>query len=324
MKPDRDVPILGVGSNWPSRRSLLEWLSNVTPWSMEQAVAYNSRNDLKNVRNIPPLTSYYPVGVRMNFKAQILALKCEPWEQAMRDAIGYLMFGDQLNYFWHGQFRKLFPDHPQALRTMDWELMTQVMATAFVLGRIDEGIYQGYLVHATLNQTYQLQLSYEDKHRCGLVFMLRLFADWRRNVSHHWPKYAYDEPIYEAILQQWREPDPEVLKPWLLAACDRHTHQSQADTESSFYDFSSFPRMPLEILFLLKLREMTGLQNPRLEHPLMEAPFDRLPPEQLAYAPDELMLGTMARVRMDWSEYDDAISLTTILMFASQKLQSAA
>ncbi len=112
------------------------------------------------------------------------------------------------------------------------------------------------------------------------------------------------------------EPDPDVLKPWLLAACDRHTHQSQVDTESVFYDFSSFPRMPLEILFLFRLREMVGLKNPHLEHPLMEAPFDRLPIPQLPYAPDEFVLGTLARVRKDWPNFDDLVSLPAILTSA--------
>jgi len=316
MKNINDIPALGVASNWPTRKTLLDWFDKTTPWSMERAIAYNDRTDAKNVRNIPPHTSFGPIGARLRFTAQALALRGESWESTMRDALGYLMFGDQLNYFWHGQFRKLFPDHPQPLRSMNWELMTETMATAFVLGRIDEGIYQGYLTHATLNQTYQLQLSYEERHRCGLAFILRLFADWRGDASHAWPAYAYSEPIYEAILEQWREPDPDVLKPWLLAACDRHTHQSQVDTESVFYDFSSFPRMPLEILFLFRLREMVGLKNPHLEHPLMEAPFDRLPIPQLPYAPDEFVLGTLARVRKDWPNFDDLVSLPAILTSA--------
>jgi hypothetical protein len=320
MKNINDISALGIAPNWPTRKTLLDWFEKTTPWSMERITEYNNRSDAKNVHNIPPHTSFGPIGARLRFKAQALALKCQPWEQSMRDALGYLMLGDQLNYFWHGQFRQLFPNHPQPLRSMNWELMTEAMATAFVLGRTEEGIYQGYLTHAALNQTYQLQLSYEERHRCGLAFMLRLFADWRGNVSHAWPEYAYGEPIYEALLEQWREPDPEALRPWLLLACDRHTHQSQFDTDSVFYDFSSFPRIPLEILFLFRLREIVGLKNPHVEHPLMDAPFDQLPSTQLPYTPDEFVIGTLARVRKDWSNFDNAVSLKTISAFAAAPL----
>ena len=282
---------------------------------MDKAVAYNDRTDTQNIRNIPPHTAFGPFGARLRYKAQALALKSEPWEHALLDALNYLMFADQLNYSWNKNFRVLFPDHPQPLRSMNWELMTESMAIAFVLGRIDEGVYQGYLTHAVLNQTFQLKLSYEETHRCGLTFMLRLFADWRGDAAHTWPSYAYDEPIYEAILEQWRVADPEVLKPWLLAACDRHTHQSQVDTETVFHDFAAFPRTPFEILLLFRLRELEGLKNPRLDHPLMEPPFDQLPMAQGPFVPDELILGTIARVRSDWLNFDDVVSLTSIMKF---------
>jgi len=309
MKKINDIPALGIASNWPTRKTLLDWFSELTPWSMEDAIAYINRTDTQNVRGVPPHTSFGPFGVRWRFKAQALALQGEPWEATMRDALGYLMFADQLNYFWHGQFRILFPGRARPLRSMNWELMTETMSMAFILGRFNEGIYQGYLTHAALNQTYQLQASYEERHRCGLAFMLRLFADWRGNVNHAWPEYAYGEPIYEAILDIWREPDPEILKPWLLAACDRHTHQSAPDTETVFHDFSTFPRMPLEILLLFRLRELLGLKNPQLEHPLMEAPFNQLPAPQSPYVPDQLVLGTLDRVRTDWPNFEQAISL---------------
>jgi len=154
-----------------------------------------------------------------------------------------------------------------------------------------------------------LQLSYEEKHRRVHAFMLHLFAIWRGDIDHNWPSYAYSEPIYEGILERWREPNPEVLKPWLLAACDRHTHESKRDTEKIFHDCSTFPRTPLEILFLFRLRELVGLSNPVLDHPLMESPFNRLPESQLPYVPDENVLGTLARVREDWPNFDQVVSL---------------
>jgi hypothetical protein len=44
----------------------------------------------------------------------------------------------------------------------------------------------------------------------------------------------------------------------------------------------------------------------------MEPPFDRLPEAQPAYVPDERVLGTLARVREDWPEFDQIVSLDAL------------
>jgi hypothetical protein len=196
---------------------------------------------------------------------------------------------------------------------LSWESTTECMARYFILGQIDEAVYMGYMTHAALNQSFQLQRSYEEEHRRCHAFMLRLFADWRGGVAHDWPAFAHEEPLYEGLLALWREPDPETLKPWLLAACDRHTHEAKPDTEKVFYDCSRFLRTPLEILLVLRLRELVGLSNPVLDHPLMEAPFDRFPETPPAYVPDALMLGTLDRVRQDWSNFDQEVSLASLV-----------
>ncbi|AMP16358.1 hypothetical protein CPter291_4127 [Collimonas pratensis] len=312
MNNPNNITYMGIAPHWPSRRSVINLLHQTNPCSMESVIAYNARTDLKNTLGIPPHASYWRSGATLLNKAHGLALEGAPWEQEMINALGSLTFGARLYFFWHFQFRILFPNHPQPLRMMSWEMTTEIMAMDIILGQTDEGIYQGYLTHATLNRTYQLKMSYEEEHRRGHAFMLRLFADWRGDITHEWPSFAFGEPIYESILEKWREPDSEILKPWLLAACDRHTHESKDDTETVFYDFSAFPRTPIEILFLLRLRELIGLQNPVLEHPLMESPFDKLPIIQTPYMPDELVIGTLSRVREDWPDFDQVVALDAL------------
>jgi len=310
------IDFRGVNPRWPSRETVIRWIHETTPWTMDQAVAYNARADTKNIRNTLPTSSYSPVGYRKSANAFALAMKGEPWEAEMSEALGYQLFGDQLYFFWHRQFRILFPERERPLRMMNWEAMTEAMATAFILGWVTVGTYQGYLVHAALNCAYQLEISYESKHRRGHAFMLRLFASWCGNVNHAWPPFAQEEPIYEGILERWREPNPEALKPWLIAACDRHTYEALPDTEDDFHDFSRLVHVPLEILLLFRLRELIGLVNPVLEHPLMDSPFNKLPKPAPPYVPDELMRGTLARVREDWPKFDNAVSLEAVRMLA--------
>lgn len=192
--------------------------------------------------------------------------------------------------------------------------MTEYMTWSVMLGWVDDAIYCSYLIQTSLKRRYNLVLEYEDKHRRGTVFMFRLFADWRGDVHYDWPPYGYDEPIYEAILADWRNPDPQALVPALLAACDRHTHQTRYDSTTTFYDFGddAMARTPLEILLVFKLRQLLGLENPVLDHPLMAPPFDRLPEPQQPYGLDDLMRGTLAQMREEWPDFDQAVSLEAL------------
>lgn len=303
---------LGVDPRWPSRQTVVKWLEKAIPRPLDAVLSYNARTDAQNALNVPPNSTYLPVGATLRQRAEILALSGHPWEREMVNAIGLQMFGAKLYLFWHVKHRVLFPEHPQPLRMMNWESTTEAMAMSFVLGRVEEGIYHGYLTHAVLNRDYQLQQSYEERHRRVHAFMLRLFADWRGDLRHEWPPFSNSEPIYEGILERWRESDPERLTPWLLAACDRHTHESKRDSETKFYDCSAFPRTPLEILYVFRLRELSGLPNPILDHPLLEAPFDKLPEPQPAYVPDDIVRGTLARVREDWPDFDEIVSFESL------------
>ncbi|WP_249583025.1 hypothetical protein [Pseudomonas viridiflava] len=72
-------------------------------------------------------------------------------------------------------------------------------------------------------------------------------------------------------------------------------------------------RVPLEILYILRLRQWEGLPNPRqIDNPLMAAPFDQLPPEQPVPELDELMQGVLNRSREDRPNYDEVLSLPAL------------
>jgi hypothetical protein len=201
----------------------------------------------------------------------------------------------------------------QGLEMQNFERITNGMAYCFMLGWTEQAIYQGYLVHAALNQDHQL-CRYGVSHKHAHTFMLRLFADWRGDVSHPFLEWAYEVPLYEGLLERWREPDPETIKPWLQAACEYHAHEAKQDTARTFYDFGDFRimRTPLEIHMILRLRELEGLPNPGIEHELMAPPFEVLMSPQPVLPPDELMLGTLKRVREEWPDFDQVTALETL------------
>ena len=316
-----DSLMLGVSQRWTKRKALVKMLRNMTPplpgnGPIDWIAAYNNRSDADNSCNsISASGGYISRGSRCLGETIAAALEGSAWMPLLAQASSILMLADRLAYFWHGQYDVLFPERKGKLHMMSFVRMTNSMAFAFLLGWKEQGIYQGHLTYAALNRNYQLVMGYTEEHKRAHVFMLRLFADWEGSgLTHDWPPYGYDVPIYNGILEHWREPEPEVLRPWLLAACDRHSHEARFDTGKTFFDFGDYrlTRTPIEILLVFRLREYLGLANPVLDHPLMEAPFDRLPDPQPLFEPDEYMQGTLKRVREDWPKFDEATSLEAL------------
>lgn len=318
-----DCKRLGTNAKWPKYKSVVERVrKEIVAFDMmvENIREYISREDANPTKLIPNkrnVTNFEASSLGRFKVDEVLALAPDhlQWLNDLAYWTGYYQVGLRQQFFWHHRYNILFPDHPDGgLRMFNMEYASHMMAVMALLGWKDAAKYQGYLTHAALNRKYQLELQYEEEHRRAQVFMLRLFADWVGDCSHQWPGYAYDEPIYEALLANWRAPEPQDLVPSLLAACDRHTWQTAKDSTTTFYDFHNvgLTRTPIEILFLFRLREWEGLSNPVLDHPLMAAPFDALPSIQSVPELDELMQGVLARARQDWPQYDEVLSMDAI------------
>lgn len=315
---------MGINPKWKKYKSITKEIGTYNPRVIEMMKAsvreYVERNDIgphKEIQNTNNVTKYDSERLGRGRVDVVLALAPDnpQWLVELAHWTRYYQVGIGSHFFWHHRFDIIFPGHPHGgLRMFSMEYAAQMLGVMALLGWRDATLYQGYLAHAALNRRYQLELQYQDEHRRAQAFMLRLFADWVGDVSHQWPAYAYDEPIYEALLQHWRTPNPDDLVPCLLAACDRHTHQTQKDSSKKFFDFHNvgLARTPIEILFLFRLREWDGLANPTLDHPLMAAPFDQLPPEQPVPPLDELMQAVLKRAREDWPQYDEVLSLAAL------------
>lgn len=296
--------------------------------TLNTIIEYVTREDaspqqlIPNKQNVTDYTAQMK-GSTWAHNALALAPEDPEWLTRVANWMRYYQVGIRQAFFWHHRFGILAPDHPHGLRMLSIVSSANMLAAMAILGWKDAVIYQGYLTHAALNNDYQLRLEYREEHRRAQAFMLRLFASWVGDADHAWPAYAYDEPVYEALLQHWRTPDPAALVPCLLAACDRHTHQAGRDTLTKFYDFSTewdLGRVPVEILLLFRLREWEGLANPLLGHPLMAAPYHQLPPPQPVPPLDELMQGVVKRANEDWpGVYEEVLSLASLKASATQK-----
>lgn len=272
-----------------------------------------SRNKIKSIDYL----DYQYVALYEECKSILSALEGrETWKDELAFALRYYLFHDCLQYFWH---TKMTHAHDgRGLEMMNFERISNSLAYCFMLGWVEKAIYQGYLIYAVINQGHQL-CRYGATHKRAHTFMLRLFADWRGDVSHPFLEWAYDLPLYEGLLERWREPDPEVIKPWLHAACEHHAYEAKQDTSRTFFDFGDFRimRIPLEIHMIMRLRELEGLPNPKISHELMAPPFDCLLPPQPVLDADETMSGTLRRVKEEWPDFEQVTALESLKAIAS-------
>jgi hypothetical protein len=141
---------------------------------------------------------------------------------------------------------------------------------------------------------------YKDNGALGRMgkFIFRLFIDWQQ-LSVELTRDMADIDEYQAVLDCWRDVTFERLTPALLNCCDWHLEQTHRNTDEATYEFNSITfAYPIEILAVFRLRELIGLENPKLDHPLMNSPLGVLPSPQPWYT-DELLENFEATLRKD-------------------------
>ena len=137
------------------------------------------------------------------------------------------------------------------------------------------------------------------------TFILRILADYLDEPPLELEGEPLAEPVMQALFDAWRTPEPEALIDVCLAACDYHTQRCKNGNAKHFYEFESFnwTQTPIEILLLFKLRQLLGLQNPRLDHPLMNTALGTLP-EEIPFQPDDMISRVRARMQQDGYDED--------------------
>ena len=177
---------------------------------------------------------------------------------------------------------------------------------AFDLARLQLSSYRKRLYE---DAAYQYYPAYH--------FVLRILADFLKERPHVLSAEALFDPIYRTMFDLWRNPDANALVAVCLAACDYHLQPRIVGRQKEFHDFlgdwASWNRTPIEILLMFKLRQLLGLSNPDIDHPLMNTPLGVLPEEipfdDLAKGPDDLIYRVRQRLIQDG--YDEQQIFTT-------------
>lgn len=232
------------------------------------------------------------------------ALKQEyGWRTYWQQAVAYAFWSDVMDIKWHFHSLDEFNrgKRPQRLKTIFLDTLGWHIADCLILGWTDLAIHLSKLAYQAMDNDLFNDAGDAFGRRRTQHFILRLISDWQGWNICPIAKCAHDEPLFNLLINHWREPNVDKLVPLLLAVCDRHTHQAHFDTSREFFDLGHYEQFydPYEILSVFRLRELIGLSNPVLDHPLMKTPLAQLPPVSEPYV-DELLTGILSHARQEF------------------------
>ena len=141
------------------------------------------------------------------------------------------------------------------------------------------------------------------------TFMLLLMADFfEESMPPDTPALLGSSP-FAPLFAQWSCPQPTEIVPLCLAACDFHTTRCDYYKDAEF-SLGHWCYTPVEIMLLMRLRSLRGLEKPAFEHPLWTSAFSGVQ-SGVPTLPDELIERIEQRMRADG--YDEQFIIQGVL-----------
>ena len=149
-----------------------------------------------------------------------------------------------------------------------------LLAKAFALGLVSEGeaIGRDSLIGLRDRRFYGLS---QDKLT---PFVLRVFAKWK-DIALTPEEFPFQIPdAYQGLLHNLTR-EPDQIRTELAKACDFHLSRSKEPTDRETYEFADpvYAIYPVEVLMVFRIRQILGLSNPEVDHPLLNSPLGQLP-----------------------------------------------
>jgi hypothetical protein len=305
---------------YPRFPKLGTYLKNLTPppraWNVERLAALKRFSREGPFRLSPEAKQPFGPGLASKFLASVALEKAcdaihaalrgqDGWLEPWRQWVAYSFWAHRIVTVWNTHGQPQAANHAASPLPLFLDRAGATIGDCLSLGWTDLAVSLADSTRAALRTGTFVDGGHRGSRRTQ-HFVLRLVADWqgwppRQPTNGKDDRIAFDEPLFNALLANWRSTDLASVEFLLLAACDRHTQQSRTDSASKFFDMCNLEAYfdPFEVLSVLRLRELHGLDNPRLEHPLTASPLGRLPPVTEPYH-DELLEGLLRHGKQAW------------------------
>lgn len=110
--------------------------------------------------------------------------------------------------------------------------------------------------------------------------------------------HSLNQPVLNELFVHWRRADLLPMQEHIQWLCDFYTHRTRG---KQWYEFSNshlLTRFPALILAWQRLREIRGLENPFIDHPLMQPTYARLQ-AAIPFCTDPVLEAALARLRRE-------------------------
>ena len=188
----------------------------------------------------------------------------------------------------------------------------EILADCLTLGWLDEA----RIVAETIRSIYEKRMMecVQGKSNQTLYhWLIRICFDFWDMPFSNWGKgrhvqldpknifaknQCFGEPVLNVLFDYWRDPDLTPFADHLVWLCDYYTHRTRPQQFLEFGNRYFLVRFPATILAWLRLREALGLHNPTIDHPLMNAPYAKLPQKRPMYS-DSLLEKVLTRLQRE-------------------------
>lgn len=148
-------------------------------------------------------------------------------------------------------------------------------------------------------------------------FIFRLLEVFFGKTPYNWSECGRpwsidpckEEPLFAELWDCWNTENLELIEVLLIKLANRHTFHASRNNKDGSRDFEGqAEQYPIDVFFIMRLREWSGLKNPSIKHRITESPFDRLPEvvETIEFS-DELK-NLMKKIRKEIPDFDEVIN----------------
>ncbi|WP_200873240.1 hypothetical protein [Burkholderia sp. A1] len=156
--------------------------------------------------------------------------------------------------------------------------------------------------------TQEIKILYERERFFGVVqqplyqWILKICFDSAESApsdnSSEKRDWLINEPVLNDLHKHWHDHDLAPMQDHIIWLCDYYTHRTRRSEWHEFQNDLLLTRFPALILAWQRLREVRGLENPPIDHPLMLSSYAKLRPA-MPFHTDPVLAAVLARLRRE-------------------------
>ena len=148
-------------------------------------------------------------------------------------------------------------------------------------------------------------------------FIFRLLEVFFGKTPYNWSECGRpwsidpckEEPLFAELWDCWNTENLELIEDLLIKLANRHTFHASRNNKDGSRDFEGHAEQyPIDVFFIMRLREWSGLKNPSIKHRITESPFDRLPEVTEAIEFSDELKNLMKKIRKEIPDFDEVIN----------------